>query len=599
MPYGYIMNTLLWVLVGILLYTSAAMALNSRGLLPDAVKVSGPIVTIHTKRGRALLEWLATPKRLWRAWGNIGVGIALVLMVGSFLAVLLSAISTLSEPQAAGFVRPQDALVIPGVNQFLPWAAAVDIVIGLLVGLVVHEGGHGLLCRVEDIDIDSMGVALLAFIPMGAFVQPDEESQKSADRGGKTRMFAAGVTNNFLVTAISFALLFAIVGSLVSVAPGVAIGGVLPGSAAEQADLDRGDVLVRVDGEQVDDEASFTEALSDADREVIVDRKDGDSVTVERSLIVTRAVVDGPVETGTEIRTVNGEEVFTESEFEAAISGHQTVELGLAEGTESDPLSVRIPIGTFASTVPQDGPLGSVGAPDTPMIIHSVGGEHTPNHEALTSVLADTTPSETVEVIVYQGSNPWDGTREVYEVTLGEHPSRDHGFLGVGGIQEGTSGVVVDDFGIDTYPADRYHTMLGGTGSGEDPVTTFVTRTFAALVLPFMNVVDPNIGYNFAGFNGKITNFYSVSGPLSPGIVFGLVNVLFWTGWVNINLGIFNCIPSYPLDGGHILRSSVEAILSRLPGDASPLTVSAITSAISVTMIFSLLGLLFVPWLLS
>ncbi|MEF8778841.1 MAG: site-2 protease family protein, partial [Natronomonas sp.] len=110
---------------------------------------------------------------------------------------------------------------------------------------------------------------------------------------------------------------------------------------------------------------------------------------------------------------------------------------------------------------------------------------------------------------------------------------------------------------------------------------------------------DPNIGYNFAGFNGKITNFYSVSGPLSPGIVFGLVNVLFWTGWVNINLGIFNCIPTYPLDGGHILRSSVEAILSRLPGDASPLTVSAITSAISVTMIFSLLGLLFIPWLLS
>jgi hypothetical protein len=39
MPYGYIMNTLLWVLVGILLYTSVAMALNSRGLLPDSVKV--------------------------------------------------------------------------------------------------------------------------------------------------------------------------------------------------------------------------------------------------------------------------------------------------------------------------------------------------------------------------------------------------------------------------------------------------------------------------------------------------------------------------------------------------------------------------------
>ncbi len=595
------MSTLLWVLVGILLYTSAAMALKSRGLLPAAVKVSGPIVTIHTKRGREFLERLATPKRLWRAWGNFGVGIALVIMVGSFLAVLLSAISTLAEPQAAGFVRPQDALVIPGVNQFLPWEAALDIVIGLLVGLVVHEGGHGLLCRVEDIEIKSMGIAMLAFVPMGAFVQPDEESQEAADRGGKTRMFAAGVTNNFLVTAISFVLLFAIVGSLITVVPGIAIGGVLPGSAAENAGIERGDVLIGVDGEAVDNESSFAAALSDADREVTVDRKDGEPVTVERSLIVTRAVVDGPVETGTGIRTVDGEAVFTESEFAAALSDREVVELGLAsgDGDETERDTVRFPVGTFVSAVPDDQPLGDAGAPDTPMIVHSVGGEPTPDHEALSSVLSETEPGESVEIVAYHGSDPWSGDRETYEVTLGEHPSEEHGFLGVGGIQEGTSGVVVDDFGIDTYPAEQYHSMLGGTGWGEDPVTTFVTRTFAALVLPFMSLVDPTVGYNFAGFNGEITNFYAVSGPLSAGVIFALVNVLFWTGWVNINLGIFNCIPSYPLDGGHILRTSVEATLARLPGEASQATVGAITAVISVTMIFSLLGLLFVPWLLS
>ena len=593
------MSTLLWVLVGILLYTSAAMALKSRGLLPSPIKVSGPIVTIHTKRGRAFLDWLATPKRLWRAWGNLGVGIALVIMVGSFLAVLVSAIGTLSEPQTAGFVRPQDALVIPGVNQFLPWEAAIDIVIGLLVGLVVHEGGHGLLCRVEDIEIDSMGVALLAFIPMGAFVQPDEKSQEAADRGGKTRMFAAGVTNNFLVTAISFALLFAIVGSLVSVAPGVAIGGVLPGSAAEDAGIDRGDVLVGVDGEAIDGEDSFTAALEEADREVTVERKDAEPVTVERSLIVTQAVLDGPIETGAEIRTVDGEAVFTEPTFRDALSGRETVELGI--GTEDgEDETVRFPVGTFVSTVPGDRPLGAAGAPDVPMIVHSVGGERTADHEELSAVLAGTEPGETVEVVVYHGNDdPWGGDRNVYEVTLSEHPSEDHGFLGVGGIQGGTSGVVVDDFGIDTYPAEQYHAMLGGSGWGENPVTTFVTRTFAALVLPFMNIVDPNIGYNFAGFNGEIANFYSVSGPLGAGVVFALVNVLFWTGWVNINLGIFNCIPSYPLDGGHILRTSVEATLARLPGEASQATVSVITAVISLTMIVSLLGLLFGPWLLS
>ena len=590
------MSTLLWILVGALLYTAGVMALKSRGLLPSSFKVSGPILTIHTKRGRAFLERLAAPKRFWRAWGNFGVGIALVIMVGSFFAVLFSAISALSQPQATGFVRPQDALVIPGVNQFLPWEAAIDIVVGLLVGLVVHEGGHGLLCRVEDIEIESMGVALLAFIPMGAFVQPDEESQEAADRGGKIRMFAAGVTNNFLVTAICFALLFGIVASLITVVPGVAVGGALPGSAADDAGIDRGDVLVGIDGEEVDGEASFSAALAEADRRVTVDRAEGDPVTVDRSLTVTRAVVDGPIETGEEIERVDGDPAFTESEFEAAVSGTEVVELGIAG--EDD--TVRFPVGAFVSAVPDDQPLGEAGAPDTPLIVHSVGGEALTDHGALSEVLAETDPGETVEVVAYHGDDaPWDGERNVYEVTLDEHPENDHGFLGVGGIQAGTSGIVVDDFGIDTYPADRYHAMLGGTGMGDDPVTTFVSRTFGALVLPFMNIIDPNVGYNFAGFNGEITGFYSVSGPLGAGAVFALVNVLFWTGWVNINLGIFNCIPSFPLDGGHILRASIEAVVARLPGETSSVTVGAITTAISVAMILSLLGLLFGPWLLG
>ncbi|MFW5963864.1 MAG: site-2 protease family protein, partial [Natronomonas sp.] len=360
------MNTLLWILVGVLIYTSVAMALNARGVLPPSFRVSGPILTIHTKRGRAALEWLAKPKRFWRAWGNLGVGIAVVIMVGSFVAVLFSAFSAITAPEAARIARPQDALVIPGVNQFLPWAAAVDILVGLLVGLVVHEGGHGLLCRVEDIEIESMGVALLAFIPLGAFVQPDEESQRSADRGGKTRMFAAGVTNNFLVTVICFALLFGIVASFVTVAPGVAVGGALPGSAAEDAGLERGDVVTGVDGESVEDDEELEAALADADREVTVDRRDADPVTIERSLMVVRAVVDAPIDTGERVEAVDGEPVYTGAEFADALEGEEVVELRTDEER-----TVELPVGTFVSTVPGDDPLGEAGAPDRPMLVPS------------------------------------------------------------------------------------------------------------------------------------------------------------------------------------------------------------------------------------
>ena len=590
------MRPLWWILAGITLYTAVAMALSARGLLPASLRVAGPLLTVHTERGKALLDRLAAPRRFWRAWGNFGVGLAVVIMVGSFFGVLLSAVSALSDPGAVGGItRPQDALVIPGVNRFLPWAAAVDILFGLLVGLVVHEGGHGLLCRVEDIEIESMGVALLAFVPLGAFVQPDEASRERADRGGKTRMFAAGVTNNFLVTLVAFGLLFVVVGGLVTVVAGVPVGGALPGSPAEEAGLERGDVITSVNGQPVANESAFEGALAGADREVTVGRAEGGPVTVERRLIVTRAVVDAPLDTGAAVRTVDGEAVHTESGFEAAVGGREVVELGTDEGT------VRFPVGVFVSSVPRDGPLARAGAPDTPMLVGSVDGEPTPTPEALAAVLANRSANDTVEVVAYHGTgtDPWRGDRHVYEVTLEENPRTEGGFLGVAGLQEGTSGVLLDDFGIDTYPADQYHAFLGGSGFGEDPISTFVLRMVILLTMPFANVALPGLNYNFAGFNGFVTDFYAVSGPLGAGAVFGLANVLFWTGWVNVNLGLFNCIPSYPLDGGHLLRSAVEALLARLPGDPSPAVATALTGAISASMILSLLGLLFLPQLLS
>ncbi|PSP49754.1 hypothetical protein BRC67_10525 [Halobacteriales archaeon QH_3_68_24] len=233
-------STLTWVLAGLALYTVGVMALRARGMLPESVRVSGPIVTLHTGRGRDFLDGLAAPRRFWRAWGNFGVGAAIVIMVGAGLAVFASALAAVQEPERSTIRNPQNVLVIPGVNDFLPLAAAPEIVFGLVLGLVVHEGGHGLLCRVEDIEIDSMGLAFLAFIPVGAFVQPDEESRNGASRGSQTRMFAAGVTNNFFVTFLAFLLLFGPVSGSIAAAAGVPVGSSVDGGPADRAGVEYG-----------------------------------------------------------------------------------------------------------------------------------------------------------------------------------------------------------------------------------------------------------------------------------------------------------------------------------------------------------------------
>ncbi len=588
-------NTLLWVLAGIIIYTLVVMSLRARGVLPDSVHVSGPIITLHTKYGRQFLDRLSRPRRFWRAWSNIGVGISLVVMVGFGAVIFASALLIGLRPEQAAqspIRNPQNALVIPGVNEFLPLSAAPEIITGLALGLIVHEGGHGLLCRVEDINIESMGLALFAFIPIGAFVEPDEGNRAEATRGAQTRMFAAGVTNNFALTAIAFLLLFGPVAGSIAVAPGVAVGDTFPGGPAAEAGIGHGDRITAVNGTKVNNATELDNALAGLGGTVAIDLADGESVTVERYPVVTR-VIEGQYSNISfesdelpRIETVNGTAVASEHDFRKAVTNRTVVRLGTDRGTQT------IPVGVFVAQVQSDRPLADAGAStDTSAIITDIEGERVVNASALGPVLDEFEPGDDVTVTAYV-----DGEKETYNVTLGDQNGE--AYLGVE-PRAGYSGLVVDDFGTDAYPAETFLAFLGGGTDGAGGIFAAVS---AILFMPFLAAFSPELSYNFAGFVGEITNFYTVTGPLGflgSGAVFLLANVLFWTGWINFNLGVFNCVPAFPLDGGHILRTSTEAVVSRLPVSDKQSLASTVTMGITVTMLIALLATILGPALLS
>ncbi|AUV83274.1 metalloprotease [Salinigranum rubrum] len=596
------MNTLVWVLVGVFAYSFVAFFLKSRGILPSSVRVQGPLTTLHTKRGRDFLNWLAGPKRFWRAWSNIGVGITLVVMIGTFALLLFQGLSILQNPPAPTQVnQPRNFLVIPGVNDFLPLSVAPEIVFGLLVGLVVHEGGHGLLCRVEGIDIESMGLVFLTVIPVGAFVEPDEESQRAADRGGRTRMFAAGVTNNFAVTVVAFALLFGPVIGAVGVAPGMAVQGTFDGSPASAAGIGSGDRILSVAGENVSTEGELDAVLSATDDRTVearVDRGGGPTtVSVDRQLVVVGSVGGNPANLTVSndddpitVSAVNGTQVFTRAGFQAAAGDSTMARLSTSRGV------VTIPIGAYITQVAPDGPLAEAGAPTNgTLIVTGFDGERVTSSTDLNTLLDGTDPGQEVEVRARV-----DGNEEVYAVTLGENPRDGNGFLGVN-IFPGTSGLVLTDFGARSYPAGTYLSLLGGEG-GASPVNVVdspLGLVYVALILPLASVI---LGIpNFPGFTPTVTNFYVVQGPLSAlgDGVFVLANLLFWTAWINLQLGLFNCIPGYPLDGGRILRTGTEAVVSRLPVESPHALVRTVTTSIGLVMLASLVLLIFGPTLLN
>ena len=249
-----------WLLIGIIaviIYALVAGYIKYAHLWEDHITFYGPILALKTEKV-GFFDYFRRQAGFWRVYGTLGAALVVVISVlMSALLVLGVYNSMINPPSPVGIYEPQNILAIPGVNDFIPITFAV--IISFFVTLVVHEFGHAILCRVEDIRVKSTGI-LFAVIPIGAFVEPDEEEVESAPSSSKIRMYGAGITNNLVVALVCFVAIIALMGMVVPSSTPM-IQGVYVDYPADIAGISQNSVIYAVDGVVVESTTDVSDIL--------------------------------------------------------------------------------------------------------------------------------------------------------------------------------------------------------------------------------------------------------------------------------------------------------------------------------------------------
>lgn len=149
----------------------------------------------------------------------------------------------------------------PGTGIFIPFWQALIAIICLLVP---HEFAHGVLTRCHQIKLKSAGVLTAGPVPIGAFVEPDQNEMKRHEGRERMRIYAAGSFTNLTVSIIALLILISVMAptlNTITEQEGMMVTNVINGTPAYGV-LEKDFVIREINGVQTLDIESFHSVLS-------------------------------------------------------------------------------------------------------------------------------------------------------------------------------------------------------------------------------------------------------------------------------------------------------------------------------------------------
>ncbi|MDD1755728.1 MAG: site-2 protease family protein [Methanomassiliicoccales archaeon] len=497
-----------WLILAAIIVVWAAVIITLRKkkyLANKGVSPYGPFIMWRTEGGKKFIDWLSRPARFWRAYA--GVCKAICLAVAIFIMALLMWEATI-VPRIPDDQAPtvQMMLGIPGINPVIP---IVFGIIGLVVAIVVHEFAHGVLTRVGKMTIKSLGLILLV-VPMGAFVEPDEQQIASADRRRRSSVYAVGPATNVLL-AILCALLFcgAFMASAEPINPNPVVVNEYKDTPAYYAGLGYGAQIMEIGGVPVATVQDFNGLEFGPGTDVTVSyyyagSLESSSVTAGLALVDVSeglAADQAGLEPGMILAMLNDTEIHNQPDLQAALNQTQP-------HTEVSVRALQYDSGSGAYVL---APIDSI------------------TLSSRKDYYMQVDPSLVNESFV------------------------DHGFLGVNTAY----------MGLGVSSPDRILQRVANPYAYADDPSSFVGSTLLFMALPFQGL---------APIESPLADLFVPSGIMAgvPDNLFWFVsNCLYWIFWINLMVGMTNVLPAVPLDGGYLFRDAVDVVIQKVKKGAS------------------------------
>ena len=369
--------------------------------------------------------------------------VALVLLTSAFALIFLgygAYLSTTVHLTSAPNLRL--LIGLPGINPAIPITYGTA---AMIISVVIHEFMHGVIARKHDIKVKSVGV-LFFIIPIGAFVEPDEEEVTNTDPVIRRRIFAGGPSINIILGIVMVLLLTFV---LMPVSHPIHDG---------------------VYAQSVDANSIFAQKITPGTEMISFGNYSGSQLN---NLFLTSAITPGKLTNAT---FFNGKTTYTE----------------------------QIPAGATMDSVypgfPMSGTNATVGS-----IFYSIDNQIVYNGADINSILDNITPGSTVSITMLSYNNSYTPIQNTYNVTTASKYSfyqqyaptsnneayKNQSFIGITSSYIGTGWIPINDLYNEIFLKNMFtnpwYGMLQAIALpfiGLSPISPAMASLFAAPFTP-------------------------------------------------------------------------------------------------------------------